>query len=123
MEEFNLKAHRDKMKEKHPNWTEKQCRNVLYWQGGVRSRLKKKCIQFCQNTPRIFTLLPEAMGVHVIRSVKKVDIPIKARPKDRVVKIALVGYPKVIKPSNLEYFLKDVKKNPNLEKSENNTRN
>ena len=42
IETFNLEKHANRMRERHPKWTERQCRNLLYWQGGVRKRLKEK---------------------------------------------------------------------------------
>lgn len=37
-EEFDLGAHAARMKEAHPEWTEYQCRNVLYWQTAVKKK-------------------------------------------------------------------------------------
>jgi predicted metal-binding protein len=38
---FNLEEHVRKMKEKHPNWSEKKTKCLLYWQRKVNKRLKK----------------------------------------------------------------------------------
>ena len=42
--EFNLKRHMTKMKRRHPDWSERQLRNVLYWQPrsfkGLDERIK-----------------------------------------------------------------------------------
>jgi len=94
VEEFNLKEHITHMKFNHPPWTELQLRNLLYWQGGVRKRLKEKVEQFMQHD-MIYTLLPESMGVMVINTALKLRIPIERNPKEKVFKIALVGYPKI----------------------------
>lgn len=92
IEEFNLKAHMTLMKERHPHWSVLQCKNLLYWQGGVRKKLKNKTKAFM--TPdMIYTLLPEAMGVMVIDTAKALKVPIEKTPEIRVFKIALVGYP------------------------------
>ena len=95
IEEFNLKAHVEKMKTKHPHWTPRQCKNLLYWQGGVRKRLREKTQNFITwNDPcMIYTLLPEAMGVMVIDTALAVGIPIEKTPENKVFKISLVGYP------------------------------
>ncbi|MFX1536121.1 MAG: DUF2284 domain-containing protein [Promethearchaeota archaeon] len=91
---FDLIFHARKMKDKHPNWTEKQCRCVLYWQNTVRKELRTACDLFANRHPDelVYTLIPEAMGVHVIRTARLVGLPIKARPKDVIYKIALIGY-------------------------------
>lgn len=95
VEEFDLKIHVDKMKLKHSDWTPIQLKNLLYWQGGVRKRLKEKTEEFIKdrrNGVMIYTLLPEAMGVMVINTALKLGIPIEKTPINKVFKIALVGY-------------------------------
>jgi len=103
VEEFNLKEHVAQMKLNHPRWTELQLRNLLYWQGGVRKRLKEKAEQFMQHD-MIYTLLPESMGVMVINTALKLGIPIETKPKEKVFKIALVGYPKIEQHNNESMF-------------------
>ncbi len=94
VEEFDLKAHTEYMKSKHPDWTQIQLKNLLYWQGGVRKRLKEKTEQFIKKNGNglIYTLLPEAMGVMVINTTLKLGIPIERTPINKIFKIALVGY-------------------------------
>jgi hypothetical protein len=41
-EEFDLAAHAARMKEAHPDWTDYQCRNVLYWQGAVKKKRNER---------------------------------------------------------------------------------
>lgn len=94
IEEFDLKSHMEKMKLKHPNWTEQQLKNLLYWQGAVRKRLKEKTKSFISRTDdnMIYTLIPEATGVMVISTALKLGIPIEKTPMNKIFKIALVGY-------------------------------
>ena len=40
--EFDLGAHVAKMRAAHPDWSERQLRNVYYWQNQSRSQLQKK---------------------------------------------------------------------------------
>lgn len=94
---FDLKSHMDRMKIKHPNWSEAQLKNLLYWQGGVRKKLKEKAEEFIQdrsNGAMIYTLLPEAMGVMVIDTAREHELQIEKNPMEWIYKIALVGYPK-----------------------------
>ncbi len=95
VEEFNLKAHAEKMKLKHPDWSERQCRNLLYWQGSVRKRLKEKIEKFDPNIHEwghTYLLLPEAHGVEVFETMRRVGIIIERNP-EIVRKVAFVGLP------------------------------
>ena len=94
VEEFDIKSHAETMKVKHPHWTERQCRNLLYWQGGVRKRLKEKTLKHIKqvDSNMIYTLLPEAMGIMVINTAQLLKIPIEKNPVNIIFKISLVGY-------------------------------
>jgi predicted metal-binding protein len=72
IESFDLNAHIERMRERHPDWSERQCRCVLYWQGTVRKNLKRKVGNFLNTHPgTTFTLIPEAMGVNVIKTANR----------------------------------------------------
>ena len=91
---FNLEAHAQRMKAKHPKWSDRQARCVLYWQNTVRKSLRIAINSFTWQHPgTTSTLLPEAMGVNVIATAKKVGIDIEVKPEKIVAKIALVGFP------------------------------
>lgn len=70
--EFDLGAHALRMKEKHPNWTDRQCRCVLYWQGTSRKQLKDRIEEAVQllDIDGISTC-PEAMGINVFATGRK----------------------------------------------------
>lgn len=89
---FDLGAHVERMFLKHPDWSMRQARCVLYWQGTANKSLRLKTEAFCKNTDLIYTYCPEAMGVHCIKTAKSLGIPIKTRPKDIVYKMSMVGY-------------------------------
>lgn len=92
--EFDLATHMDKMRKKHPNWSDRQLRCLLYWQGTVVKELKIVSGKTCQGYPgTVYTTCPEAMGVNVISTGRKLGLPIQLKPKDTVYKMALVGYP------------------------------
>jgi predicted metal-binding protein len=92
---FNLAKQARRMKEKYPYWTDRQCRNVLYWQGGVRKELTDLCSKFTfkkgLDKRLSFTLKPEAMGVNVFATLHHIGIPIKRNPKKTIYKVALIG--------------------------------
>lgn len=93
--EFDLKRHMELMKNAHPDWTEQQCRNLLYWQGKVRAALRKGCLEFSDHN--VFGLhrdiileIPEASGINVFETMAKVGITIDRHPLI-VKKVMLVG--------------------------------
>ena len=91
VEPFDLSAHIAKMLKSHPDWSSRQARCVLYWQGGVNRRLEKACQEFVQGNEKVYTICPEAMGVDVIHTARKAGLTIHPRPVDWVFKIGLVG--------------------------------
>lgn len=92
--EFDLEAQTKRMAELHKNWTQKQCRNLLYWQKGVNADLEVEVREFINFAQLAFTLKPEAMGVNVIQTARNLGVPIETKPVKKVFKIALVGYPR-----------------------------
>jgi len=69
--EFDLKSHIKKLKQKHPNWTDRQLKCCLYWQNTARKNLKKEIQRFKTLFPKhSVTTCPEAMGVNVTDLMK-----------------------------------------------------
>jgi len=91
-QKFDLKGQMEKMLKIHPEWSEKKAKCSRYWQKHVKALLREKIYSVTQNN-QIFTFLPEAMGVDVFKTAKKLGIILKKRPKTIVYKIALVGHP------------------------------
>ena len=94
---FDLAAHVARMKAKHPEWSDRQARCVLYWQGGVRKLLRQKALEFkvrmeiLRGHPLQIEYCPEAMGVNVIKTAKRMSLPITTHPKELVWKIAMMA--------------------------------
>jgi hypothetical protein len=92
--EFNMAAHVQKMLKIHPDWSERQTRNVYYWQKGARAVLRKKigtvlCLpEFSDYT---FSMCPEAMGVNVTRTLAEEDIILEWPPVNIARQVALIG--------------------------------
>lgn len=65
--EFNLEAHAQRMKEEHSDWTERQCRNLLYWQPTSKRQMRQRTELFISVTPGADypVYLPEYYGVNV----------------------------------------------------------
>jgi len=74
--EFDLKGHAARMKEKHPGWSDRQCRCVLYWQPKSRKQMNDR-VDFArlklQTTCQ--TNCPEGMGVNVFATARLKLIP------------------------------------------------
>lgn len=91
VETFDLDAFSNSMKVLHPQWSDKQCKCCLYWQNGVRKRLRQKCDSFIATKKGYtYTLIPEAMGVNVFRTAHRHKLMIRKNPAV-VYKVALVG--------------------------------
>lgn len=90
---FDLVNHMERMGTLHPKWSERQRRCVLYWQNGVRRKLDALCGSFVGGGVRglIYHKIPEAMGVNVILTLRRMGIPIEIKPKKFVHKVALIG--------------------------------
>ena len=93
---FDIGAHAKKMKEKHPNWTEIQQYNLLYWQGTARKSLKKNIQEFkgiYGNKGYYVVLSPDAMGVDVNSTLDKIGVKLEWPARKYVYKIAMGGIP------------------------------
>lgn len=96
VEEFDLKTHASKMKVKFPQWSERQCRNPLYWQGTVRKNLKLKAarlqdyMEYSKGSRGILLDIPEANGMNVFETMRRAGINLEMHP-DIVRKVMIVG--------------------------------
>ena len=75
-------------------WSDRQCRCVLYWQNGVRRRLLTKAEKLLEELggPEggVILTIPEANGVNVFATMARHGLFLKANP-DYVYKVMLVG--------------------------------
>lgn len=92
--QFDLGSHIERMLTKHPRWSDRQARCVLYWQAGVNKKLREESEIYADQRFMIYNTCPEAMGVNVIKTCKNIGLPIKPRPTDTVFKVAMMGNPK-----------------------------
>jgi hypothetical protein len=95
--EFDVTAHAARMRAAHPTWTDRQCRNLLYWQPTSRKQMKERAIALMKTlnntaTARIITL-PEYRGVNVYATAAHAGLKLdKINNVDICRHIALVGY-------------------------------
>lgn len=91
--EFDLGAHVQKMLEKHPEWTMRQARCVLYWQSRARKVLKEATDEALSTSEfDLASYCPEAMGVNLFRTMRNVGVTLKKNPTSIVYKINMVGH-------------------------------
>lgn len=92
--EFNLLNHVSRMKKKHPGWSERQLRNVLYWQATSRKQLKErvKLAMIYTFTTLVF-YCPEAHGLNVYATCRKNGLNLeKIRRLGICRHVALLGF-------------------------------
>lgn len=100
---FNLAAHKAKMKTLHPEWSDKQCACVLYWQNGVKKELRIASLNLIDKLAMSdlfdykstnnfdYDLIPEAMGLDVFKTALAHGIPIERNPQHIIYKISFIG--------------------------------
>jgi len=89
---FDLGAHADRMAGLHKNWSDRQCRCLLYWQRGVKKNLEEYCWQYIRlHAQMTYTLCPEGMGVNVFRTAHRHGIRMRKNPQKTVHFVALIG--------------------------------
>lgn len=90
---LDLDEYRRVMKRRHPEWTERQVKNPLYWQGAVRTKLGDEALMLLYGHPeRMLILIPEAHGVDVFSTAESVGVQIERTPTHKIVKVGLVGW-------------------------------
>lgn len=89
--EFNLEAHAENMKSKHPAWSDRQCKCLLYWQNHVDKQLHDK-IHFMYANPDIYEGA-EGGGVNFYRTCQNMNTPLELIRNSKIVKkIAIIGF-------------------------------
>ena len=69
--EFDLSAHIVRMKLRNPDWSERQCKCVLYWQGTSRKQMRERVkIAIFELGTNAQTACPEGMGVNVYATAR-----------------------------------------------------
>lgn len=89
---FDFGAHVEKMRAKHPDWSQRQLECCLYWQGTARKQLRAEIRTFLGNHSYARVVMcPEAQGVDVTATMKEVGIELEWPPKTVAYQIVLAG--------------------------------
>lgn len=92
--EFDLAGHMSRMAAKHPQWSDRQLRCVLYWQGTARKQLRIKVAEALKGLPWYTdTWCPEGMGVNVTATMEAVGVTLEWPPEQIVRQVAFLGFP------------------------------
>ena len=84
--------HISKMRQKHPEWSERQVRCCLYWQGTARKQLRQEVAECLKEHPDLYVVkCPEAQGVNLTKTMKNVDIVLEWPPETVAYQIMLAG--------------------------------
>jgi len=90
---FDLGAHVERMRARHPGWSWRQLVNCLYWQGGARAALRRECERFLQRVPTADWIVwtPEACGIDVTATMARVGEVLEWPPRTVTYQVALGG--------------------------------
>ena len=90
--EFDLQAQAEAMRERHPTWSEKMCRNPRYWQKGLMKELMAEAQEFLWQFPDGRILIrPEAHGINLFETCSLYGIELERNPQKVVRKMMMIG--------------------------------
>jgi hypothetical protein len=90
---FDLKTHVARMREKHPNWSDKQLYCCLYWQGTARKQLRHEIELFTlEHLDLKIVGIPEACGVNVTETMARAGFVLEWPPVDVAYQIVVAGH-------------------------------
>lgn len=91
---FDLAAHVERLRARHPAWSNRQLRCCLYWQNAARKRLRERVDQLLEQQRGYIALYcPEGSGVNVTATMADVGIELEWPPVRVAHQVALVGKP------------------------------
>lgn len=92
--EFDLEAHVTEMERKHPYWTERQLRNVLYWQSRSKKQMKMRAIDLAKRIgANSICLMGEAAGVNLYATCALSGLKLEKIKDLRICRhVAIVGW-------------------------------
>jgi predicted metal-binding protein len=109
---FDIASHVSRMRELHPDWSQRQLDCCLYWQPRARNQLLEHIRYFLGKHPGYrFETCPEAMGVNVTETLKRVGIILEWPPRQWACQVALAGIKKNsgLTPEQMEQFRRNIR--------------
>lgn len=89
--DFAFGAHVERMRRKHPERSERQLACCLYWQGSARKQLEAEIARFLERGSAVIVRCPEACGVNVTATMRKVGVELEWPPRKIARQVALAG--------------------------------
>jgi hypothetical protein len=90
---YNLRKHVLEMKLKHPDWSPRQLKNLLYWQPAARKQLLAMIRDFLREYRGFHvTACPEALGLNVTLTLKQAGFNLEWPPENTACQVAIAGY-------------------------------
>lgn len=91
---FEFGRHVAFMRIRHPDWSDRQLRNCLYWQGTARMQLKHKIKGVLQSLQGYSShMCPEAMGINVTATCAHYGLILEWPPQVFAYQVAFIGMP------------------------------
>ncbi len=91
---FPFGKHVRKMGQNHTDWSQRQKECCLYWQGTARKQLRRIVQRFVSKYPYLHVVwCPEAQGVNVTKTMKRIGVELKWPPVEETYQIVLAGTP------------------------------
>ncbi len=92
---FPIGEYAARMRELHPEWSERQLYCCLYWQPKARKQLNSLVLEFIHWHPwYAFTGCPEAEGVNVTATMAGIGVTLEWPPRAVAYQVALAGVPR-----------------------------
>jgi hypothetical protein len=86
---FPFGEHVARMRERHPDWSERQLACCLYWQGTARKQLEAEIEKFRRVRCTSVFRIPEAHGVNVTATMERVGVYLEWPPKRWAYQVAI----------------------------------
>lgn len=90
---YDFGGHTERMRDAHPQWSDRQVECCLYWQGSARKQLKSEIEDFMKVHGNGYIILttPEACGVNITETMKNIGIELEWPPVKVTHQVALAG--------------------------------
>jgi hypothetical protein len=92
-QKFVIASYSEKIKNKIPNWTDRQASCLKYYQKSVSKKIKEEAKTFIESKKQNLILIerPEANGIDIFNTCKNIGIFLDRNPKKIMWKIMLIG--------------------------------
>lgn len=101
--EFDLDGQEQFMAERHPEWTPRQCRNLLYWQNHVRAEMRHRAHKLHPTGQLIVGA--EGGGVDFYLTMRRLGVPLDTMRNLHTVRVIGIVLENGVNQSNLMDYI------------------